>query len=89
METNHGHMPQEHSTADAVAGYLAAFAILAGVLAIVWYPGRVGPAAILVSLIACGIATNQRRLATIALIVTTLCWVAGMILAVALERTVF
>jgi hypothetical protein len=77
------------STADSVAGYLAAFAILGGVLSIVRYPGRVGPAAILLALIACAMATGQRRLAAGALVFTTLCWLAGMILAVALERPIF
>jgi len=89
METNHRDVPREGSTADTIAGYLAAFAILAGVLGLVYYPGRVGPAAILVALIACGLATGQRRLAAGALIIVTLCWIAGMILAVALERPIF
>ena len=89
METNHRDLSHEGSTGDTIAGYLAAFAILAGVLGLVYYPGRVGPAAILVALIACGMATGQRRLAAGALVITTLCWIAGMILAVALERPVF
>ena len=89
METNHRDVPHEGSTPDTVSGYLAAFAILAGVLGLVYYPGRVGPAAILVALIACGMASGQRRLAAGALVLTTLCWIAGMILAVSLERSVF
>jgi hypothetical protein len=89
METNHRDVVHEGSTGDSVAGYLAAFAILAGFLSIVYYPGRVGPAAMLVALIACAMATGQRRLAAGALILVTLCWVAGMVLAVWLERPVF
>jgi len=89
METNHRDVAHGGSTADTIAGYLAAFAILAGVLGLVYYPGRVGPAAMLVALIACAMATGQRRLAAAALIIVTLCWVAGMILAVALERPIF
>ncbi|MDQ4082179.1 MAG: hypothetical protein M3123_04735, partial [Actinomycetota bacterium] len=52
-----------------VAGYLSAGALFAGVLALIWYPGRVGPAAMLVALIAAAMGGPQRRLAAIALTV--------------------
>jgi hypothetical protein len=77
------------STADTVAGFLAAAALFTGFLAIVWYPGRVGPAAILVALIAATIAGPQRRFAAGALVLATLCWLAGMIVAVLTERPIF
>ena len=89
METDHRDVVHGDSTGDSVGGYLAVLAILAGVLSIVWYPGRVGPAAMLVALIACAMVTGQRRLAAGALVLVTLCWVAGMVLAISLDRPVF
>jgi hypothetical protein len=77
------------STADTVAGFLAAAALFAGLLSIVWYPGRVGPAAMLVALIASSISGPQRRLAAGALAFATVCWVVGMILAILTERPIF
>jgi hypothetical protein len=75
--------------ASTVAGFLAAAAIAAGIVAIVFYPGRIGPGAILVALVACAIGGPARRLAALSLGVATLCWLAGMIVAVALERPLF
>ncbi len=77
------------STADTVAGFLAAFALLGGLLGLVWYPGRVGTAALLVALIAAGLASEQRRLAAGALAFATVCWLAGMVIAVLADRPVF
>jgi hypothetical protein len=77
------------STADTVAGFLAAAALFAALLAVVWYPGRVGPAAILVALVAAAISGPQRRFAGAAVAVATACWVAGMIIAILTERPIF
>lgn len=75
--------------ADAVAGFLAALAILGAVLALVWYPGRLGTASVLIAVISCGLATTQRRLAAYALIFAGTCWFAGMVIAVVFERPIF
>jgi hypothetical protein len=72
-----------------VAGYMAAAALFAGVLAVIWYPGRLGPAAILIALIAAAMGGPQRRLAAIALAVATAGWFVGMVLAIAFERPIF
>jgi hypothetical protein len=72
-----------------VAGFLAAAALFAGLVAIVYYPGRVGPGAILVALIAAAMGGFQSRLAAAALAVATAGWFLGMILAVLLERPIF
>ncbi|MBA2616136.1 MAG: hypothetical protein H0U90_10260 [Actinobacteria bacterium] len=78
------------TTADIVAGFLAAAALFAGILTLVWYPGRVGPAAMLVALIAAALGTgSQRRLAGLALAVVGICWLLGMAIAVITERPVF
>jgi hypothetical protein len=72
-----------------VAGFLAAAAIFAGLVAIVYYPGRVGAGAILVALIAAAMGGFQSRLAAFAVGIATLGWLAGMIVSVAFERPVF
>ncbi|MDQ3670381.1 MAG: hypothetical protein M3377_08905 [Actinomycetota bacterium] len=72
-----------------VAGYMAAAALFAGLLALIWYPGRIGPAAILVALVAAAMGGPQRRLAAFALAAATTCWFTGMILAVVLGRPIF
>ena len=72
-----------------VAGFLAATAIFAGLIAIVYYPGRVGPGAILVALIAAAMGGFQSRLAGIAVAVATAGWFVGMVVAIVLERPIF
>jgi hypothetical protein len=76
-------------TAHVVAGFLAAAALFAGIVAIVYYPGRVGPGAILVALIAAAMGGFQSRLAAIAVAVATLGWFLGMVVAIVLERPIF
>jgi hypothetical protein len=72
-----------------IAGFLAAAAVFAGFIAIVYYPGRLGAAAILVSLIAVAMGGFQSRLAAWAVALTTACWVAGMLVSIVFERPVF
>jgi hypothetical protein len=72
-----------------VAGFLAAAALFAGVVAIIYYPGRIGPGAMLIALIAAAMGGFQSRLAAFAVAVVTASWFAGMILAVVLERPIF
>ena len=77
------------STADSIAGFLAAFSLLGSGLALVWHPGRVGTAAILIALVAAALADTSARLAAWAVGVATACWLVGMTLAVILDRPVF
>lgn len=72
-----------------IAGFLAAASLFAGLVAIVYYPGRIGPAAIFFALLASAMGGFQSRLAAFALAVATGGWVAGMIVAVFLERPIF
>jgi hypothetical protein len=81
--------PEEVAAGQYIAGFLAAAAIFAGIVAIVYYPGRVGTAAILVALIASAIGGFQSRLAAFAVGFCTLCWLAGMIVSITFERPVF
>ena len=77
------------STADTIAGFLAALAFLGAGLALVWHPGRIGTAAILIALVAAALADANARLAAWAVGVATACWLAGMTLAVLFDRAIF
>jgi hypothetical protein len=79
----------EETAADTVAGLLAAVALAAGAIALVWYPGRVGPVAMLVVLIAAALGGAQRRFIAISVLLVTLFWFFGMVIAVVTERPIF
>jgi hypothetical protein len=72
-----------------VADFMATFAIFAGLAALVYYPGRIGPGAIFIALLAAAIGGSDRRLVPAAVIATTASWLAGMVIAVLLERPIF
>lgn len=72
-----------------VAGYLAAAAIFAGIVALFYYPGRLGPAAIVISLVAAGIGDSIRRFAALAVAVASVGWLLGTLVAVFLDRPLF
>ncbi len=72
-----------------VADFLATFALFAGLIAIVYYPGRLGTAAVVIALFAAALGGRDRYLVPVAVAVTGACWVLGMILAVLLDRPIF
>jgi hypothetical protein len=75
--------------AEVVAGFLASAALFAGALAAVYKPVRLGPAAIIVALIAAAIGGRHQRLAAIATAVATAGWIVGMIGCVITGRPLF
>jgi hypothetical protein len=75
--------------ADIAAGYLAAISITASVIATIYRPVRLAPFAILVALIAAGLASRGSRLPAIAVAVGTLCWLVGMANAVLMSRPLY
>jgi hypothetical protein len=80
---------ERSSQADAIAGFLAAVALAAGVFSVVYRPARIGPAALVVALIAVAIGGRNARLATWAVAVVSVGWVIGMIVAVVTENPVY
>jgi hypothetical protein len=80
---------EEAAPAHYIAGFLSAIAIFAGFVAVVYYPGRVGAAAIFVALVAAAMGGFQSRLATWAVGIATVGWITGMVVSVAFERPVF
>ena len=89
MSVHEGDSRSHEGAASTVAGFLAALAIFGGAAALVYYPGRVGTASVVVALIAAGIGGFQRNLAAFAVGFAGLCWFAGMIIAISLERPIF
>lgn len=86
----HGHETGRHEPVSHVlAGFLSAGAMFAAAIALVWHPGRIGPGAMLVALLAAAMGGIQHRLAGVAVAVTTLCFFFGMVIAVVLERPIF
>lgn len=77
------------SRTKIVGNYLSAFAIFAGLAALVYYPGRIGPGAVVVALVAAGLGSTVRGLSFAALLIAGGGFVGGMIVAVALERPIF
>jgi hypothetical protein len=74
---------------EVVAGFLASAALFAGLVAIVYKPVRIAPAALVVALIAAGMGGRHQRLAAAATAVVTLGWIAGMVVCVITERPLF
>ena len=81
--------PDARPASEYVAGFLATVAIFGGLVGIIYYPGRVASGAILVALVSAAIGGFQSRLAAFAVAITTLSWLAGMIISIALERPIF
>ena len=72
-----------------VADFLATFALFAGLVSLVYYPGRLGTAAVFISLFAAALGGRDRYLVPVSVGVTTACWFAGMAIAIALDRPIF
>ena len=85
MDASAGHTQASHLT----AGLLAAAAIFAGIAALVTYPGRIGPAAIVIALVAAGLGGRSNRLTALAMATATGGFFFGMIIAVLLDRPIF
>jgi hypothetical protein len=83
------HSEDQPTTADTVAGFLAATAIAAGLLSIVWRPSRIGPAALVVALVAVAMSGRNQRLGAWAVGIVAAGWVLGMIIAVITESPVY
>lgn len=77
------------TTTQLVADFLAAFALFAGLIGIVYSPGRLCTAAVFISLFAAALGGRDRYLVPVTVGVTTACWFVGMALAIALDRPIF
>jgi hypothetical protein len=86
--------PEELGTArntpsQIVAGYLAAIAIFGGIVSLFYYPGRIGPASIVIALVAAGMGWSKTRFVGLAMAVASVGWFFGMLVAILLDRPLF
>lgn len=76
----------ERSSVDFLSGLLAAAALFFAVLALAYHPLPVSVVAVLLGLVAVVMSPHHERLAGIALAVAGISFVAGMAIAVTLNR---
>lgn len=75
--------------AETVAGFVAAMAIFVALIGIAWHPLRLIVPAMLLSLIAAGMAPRGNRLALAAVFVAGGAFFLGMLVAVITERALW
>jgi len=79
--------PAERSTADTIAGFLAAMAIAICLIGIAWHPLRLILPGIVIAMISAGMAgVRSRRLAFAAVIVAAASFFTGMLIAVVVQH---
>lgn len=74
---------------EALAGLMAAASIFVSLVALVDRPLRIAPVSLVVALVAAGFGGRHSRLAAAAVAVATLCFVAGMTIAVLRSAPLF
>jgi hypothetical protein len=74
---------------ELVSGFLAVISIAASVLAIFWDPLRVSPFAVLLALIAAGMAPKDARLPLIAVGISAIAFVVGVTIAVTTSHPIY
>jgi hypothetical protein len=79
----------EHRRADTVAGFLCAFSFALSGLALARTPALLATAAILVALVAVRMTESHRTLAGAAVVVSTLAFFFGMIVAISTDGALF
>jgi uncharacterized membrane protein len=82
--------PAESATsAESIAGLLAAIAIFAALFSLAYRPVRIDPFAIVIALIAAGIGGRHSRLASFAVFNAAACFVVGMIIAILTKHPLY
>ncbi|MGH3023345.1 MAG: hypothetical protein ACRDNI_06785 [Gaiellaceae bacterium] len=89
MSAHEGEVARGPTAAALVADFLSTFAIVGGLVSLVYYPGRLGTGAVFVALFAAILGDHRRPLVPIGIAVATACWFLGMMIAVLLERPIF
>ena len=77
---------EEHRPAYTVAGFLSAMAIFAALIGLAWHPLRLIGPAIILALVAAGMAPKGNRLAFAAVFVVAGCFFLGLLISVVTER---
>jgi hypothetical protein len=74
------------STAETVAGFLAASAMAVALIALAWHPLRLLAPALVLSMLAAGIGGRAKGLAAAAVATVTICFFFAMIISVITSR---
>jgi hypothetical protein len=77
------------SSAELVSGFLAVISIAGSLLALVWNPLRVSPFAVLIALVAVGMAPRAARLPLLAVAIGALCFMVGLTIAVSTNNPLY
>lgn len=78
------------SGAETAAGFLAAISLTASAIALAYRPLRLAPFAILIALIAAGLAKERHaKLAAAAVIGGSVAWLVGMAIAVLTSNPIY
>ncbi len=80
---------RDATPSQLAADFLATVALFAGLVGIVYTPGLLATAAVVVAVLAATIGGRDRWLVPFTVVVTGTCWFVGMALAVLLERPIF
>ncbi len=81
--------PTPARPSELVAGFLAALSIVASVLALFYRPVALAPFAVLLALIAGGMAPRNARLPLAAVAIATICFLVGLTIAVATKHALY
>jgi hypothetical protein len=76
-------------SAELVSGVLAVISLAGSLLALFWNPLRISPFAVLLALIAVGMAPRGARLPLAAVVVGAICFFAGMTIAVTTNNPLY
>jgi hypothetical protein len=70
------------NSVEAVAGFLAAAALFVSLVALAYHPVPLSVAACLMALIASGMSVRHRMLCLAAVVVSAVCFVGGVVIAI-------
>lgn len=76
----------ESRPSETVAGFLAAFAIFASLIALAWHPLRLLPFAMVLALVSAGMGRRTTRLSQVAVATCGICFFAAMVITVVVQR---
>ncbi len=77
------------STVDTIATFMSAAALFFALVALAYHPIPIACAAILISLVAAGMSSRYKLLALGAVSVSTICFVAGVAIAVVTNNSLW
>ena len=80
------HESAGRTTAETVAGFLAAIAIFVSLVGLAWHPLRLILPSLAIALVASGMGRRKGRLQFAAVLICALCLFFGLTIAVALSK---